>query len=171
MFEEIEELEDKGMWTPALELIKSQHELNPSKQTAIRLLFVCWYVLIEWGYLKLYADEYDNFDINLKKVTEFLFCNYEDDVEVNFYLGYMISMSAWDFSDNVAEWEKKADELLAYAVEKETNNPIYQMIYFANTDFGSEEYKYWCEQAKPLVQKLYSGKGEFNLYFRQVLSR
>jgi hypothetical protein len=172
IFGKIEELEEKGMWQSALFQLNRKLEISPSKQTAIRLLFVCWYALIEWGCLEFNEEaESEIFETQLKAATGFLLKNHPNDPEVNFYLGYMISLSAWFFSEKVGEWEEKARQMLSYAKEEEPNNAIYQMVYFGNIKADDEKYAYWCKQAKPLVKELYSGKGEFNLYFRQVLTR
>jgi hypothetical protein len=172
IFGEIEELEEKGMWQSALLQLNRQLDISPSKRTAIRLLFVCWYALIEWGCLEFNEEvESEIFETQLKAVTGFLLKNYPNDPEVSFYLGYMSSLSAWFFSEKVEEWEEKARQMLSYAKEEEPNNAIYQMVYFGNIEADDKKYAYWCKQAKPLVEKLYSGKGEFNLYFRHVLTR
>lgn len=83
----------------------------------------------------------------------------------------MVSLAPWFFSERVEEWEEKAREMLFYAKNQEPNNPIYQMVYLGNINADDKEYLQWCKKAKPLVRSLYSGKGEFNLYFRQVLTR
>ena len=171
-FQHIEELEELGMWQSALVKLNRKLESEPNKEVAIRLLFVCWYTLIEWGCLELNEEaENEMFQDSLKVVTGFLLENYSSDPEVNFYLGYMVSLAAWLFSERVEEWEEKARQMLSYAKNQEPNNPIYQMAYLGNINADDEEYLQWCKKAKPLVQSLYSGKGEFNLYFRQVLTR
>ncbi len=52
-FRHIEELEELGMWQSALVKLNRKLESEPNKEVAIRLLFVCWYTLIEWGCLEL----------------------------------------------------------------------------------------------------------------------
>ena len=61
--------------------------------------------------------------------------------------------------------------MLAFAAQSEPDNPIYLMVHLANSGDDQRKYEYYCQKALPLVNQKYSGKGEFNLYFRQVLSR
>ena len=83
----------------------------------------------------------------------------------------MISLSAWYFSDEVEKWESKASDMLSFSAQTEPNNSIYQMVHLANNKSEGAEYLKFCKLAKQQVKQKYSGKGEFNLYFRQVLNR
>lgn len=172
IIKKVEELEDSGLWLSALNILNREMDEHPNKAVAIRLAFVCWYTLIEWGCLDLNekADQQE-FESRLKTITNFLLENYYREADVNFYLGYMISLCPWLFSEKVDEWESKAQDMLACAVRKEPANAVYQMVYLANRNSSGCEYSKWCEKAKPLVEKEFEGNGEFNLYFRQVLSR
>lgn len=172
IIKDIEKLEEKGLWQTALLALAGEFNRKPNKELGIRLLFVSWYVLMEWGALTCNEDiDLELFEKHLKDVKKFLIKNYTYDPEINFYLGYMISLAAWYFSDDVNIWEKKASQMLAFAAESEPDNPIYQMVYLGNEMPGGRKYEYYCKQARKLVTEKYSGKGEFNLYFRRVLFR
>ena len=170
--EDIERLEECGLWQSALQGIAKSFEQRPDRETAIRLLFVSWYVLVEWPCIDSEENlDNDLFEFWLKKVSSYLVSNYSSDSKVNFYHGYMISISPWFFSKDVDFWEKRASNMLARAAQSEPDNPIYQMVYLANTGDEGNDYKHYCEIARPIVKDIYSGKGEFNQYFRDVLSR
>jgi hypothetical protein len=169
IIKDIEKLEEKGLWQTALLALAGEFNRKPNKELAIRLLFVSWYVLIKWGALTCNEDtDWELFVKHYKGAKKFLITNYANDPEVNFYLGYMISLLAWRFDDS-EKWEKKASQMLAFAAESEPDDPIYQMVYLGNKSTGGKKYEYYCKQARKLVTERYSGKGEFNLYFRHVL--
>ena len=168
----VEELEDKGQWQSAIAWLEDALIFGRDKDIEIRYCFICWYVLIEYGRLsshkKLSAEEYE---LKLRKVSDVLITTYRNDAEVNFYLGYMGSLASWLFTDDCDAWEARSTQMLQFSACKEADNPIYQMVYLANVDGDKEDYQKWCELAKPIVTKKYFGKGQFNAYFSQVLSR
>jgi len=168
----IDNLEDDGLWKSALLALVAEMERNPDKSIAIRLLFVCWYALMEWGHFELNEDaESDFFQEHLMKVTDTILENYMNEPEVNFYLGYMFSIAHYYYSQDDTLWEEKTDQMLEFAARAEPSNEIYQMVNLGNKNSQGQQYYRYCELARPKVKELYSGKGEFNLYFSQVLSR
>ena len=176
IIERIENFEDKGLWKSALDILNTEMNKEPSKEISIRRVFVCWYVLVESCCIELNEPcELEIFEENLRTATEYLLKHFSEDAEANFYLGYMISIASWLFHKNADKLESKAKRMLAFAARAEPENPIYEMVYLGNK--SSNEKGYWeaCNRAAPMVEKLYKGKGkgkgEFNLYFRQVLTR
>jgi len=168
----IEQFEDQALWQSALEVAADSFQQRPEKDTAIRLLFVCWYVLVEWPCIESEEELHnESFEHWLIKVTSYLITNFSNDAKVNFYLGYMISISPWFFSKDVESWEQRANDMLEVATQLESTNPIYQMVYLASIEDEGSDYEHYCELARPLVNDMYSGLGEFNQYFRDVLSR
>lgn len=172
IIEEVENLEDEGLWQTALVRLVEEHEKSPSMEVALRLLFVCWYVLIEGECLD-YSEEVDRqeFKKKLEDVTRYLTDNHIGESKVNFYLGYVVSLSAWYFSTEVEEWEANASRMLELAAKMEPENPIYQMVNFGNSAVSSTKYDSFCKRSRARVKDEYAGNGEFNLYFRQVLIR
>ncbi|MDH5434337.1 MAG: hypothetical protein OEY19_10365 [Gammaproteobacteria bacterium] len=172
IIDKINDLEDKGLWKTALLTLALSMEQNPDQTKAYRLLFICWHTLIEWGHLNLNEDaESELFEEHLKKITDTILDKYMNDPEVNFYLGYMFSIVSYYYSQNHDLWEKKSGQMLEFAATSEPNNEIFQMVNLGNKNGHNEQYLKYCKLARPKVSALYSGKGQFNLYFRQVLSR
>ena len=168
----IDDLEDNGLWKSALDLASDEIVKKPSKEIAIRRAFICWYVLIEWGCIGMNEPcDSEEFENGLVIATEYLLKQHPNDAEVNFYLGYMVSIAPWLFGSDADAWESKATTMLSLASKSEPNNAIYQMVYMGNQLSTGKEYDTWCKKAEPMVSNIYRGKGEFNLYFRQVLTR
>jgi hypothetical protein len=182
LFNTIDELEKAGLWQQAKNLLYKSFLENPNPAIVIRLCFICWYVLVEYGVIDIRESiDRDSFEECLKEVTAFALDRYNDNANVLFYLGYMISLSAWlwvdrnlkdkEFSDVVLNWERHATQMLAKSQELEPDDPIFRMAYLANIGKTGDAYIKACKLSRLIVQQRFSGTGEFDAYFRQVLTR
>lgn len=142
IIQEIDELVEKGLWQTALLKLYDELKKRSSKEILIRLLFVGWYSLIEWHAGLCFAEEADEelFKRILAEATSFAIQKYKNDAEVNFYLGYMVSLSFWFFSDEIKGEEEEAEKMLEFAKNCDTNNPVYKMVYLASSCCGKRKF-------------------------------
>ena len=81
-----------------------------------------------------------------------------------------MSIFPYEFGDYEA-YEKVSADLLKNAINIDSENPIYKMVYFANLKDKDSEYEELKLKSLPFILKKYSGIGLLNKYFEQVLNR
>ena len=96
--------------------------------------------------------------------------NFSSNAEFNFIVGYTMSIFPYEFGDYEA-YEKVSADLLKNAINIDSENPIYKMVYFANLKDQDSEYEELRLKSLPFILKKYSGIGLLNKYFEQVLNR
>lgn len=178
---EADQLETTGQWKEAVDYWRRRYADAHDPEAAVRLAFVCWYVLAEHGCIPTMASLTDEdvaeFAATLQGVTADALARYGDDADVLFHIGYMASLFPWYFgSDDAAigAWERRASVSLRRAHEARPGDPVLEMVHLGNeTDVQrpSADYLDACRRARPLVAARYNGAGAFDNYFRQVLTR
>lgn len=180
-FNTIDDLERTGYWQQAKNLLYRDFLEKPGPEIVIRLGFICWYVPLEFGCIDVSEPfDRDSFTECLKEVTIYALGHYSDETDVLFFFGYMISLAAWywcnpnpetgEFSDDVIDLEQRATAMLAKAHQLKPDNPIFTMVYLANICKIGAAYIKACKISRQIVQQRFIGAGEFDSYFRQVLT-
>ena len=176
---EADGLESAGRWLEAAELWRGRYADAHDPEAAIRLAFVCWYVLVEHGCIPdadgLRDVDFARLESVLQKVTTEALAIHADDPDVLFHFGYMASLFPWCFDPNdVSGWERRASEMLRRAWDIRPDDPVFEMVYLGDLPLPErpeEPYRAACRRARPVVPARYVGDGEFDGYFRQVLTR
>ncbi len=170
--EEIEVLEDELKWEQAREALLERYRTNPDDlQNVIRLGFLSWYVLVEWGCIHVTENmNQRTYQAILQEVTQTGFENFPDKSDFLWCFGYMIYLFPYYFGD-FDQWQQKGIEMTKQAYEK-TKDPMLKMIYLG-CDVKRDLRGYYdaCNEARPLVADRFSGNGVLNHYFAAVLNR
>ena len=170
--EEIEILEDESKWEQAREALLERYRTNPTDlQNVIRLGFLSWYVLVEWGCIQITEDmDTQIYQAILIEVTETGFNNFNGNPDFLWCFGYMIFLFPYYFGE-FKQWEQMGKEMTKKAYEK-TKDPMLKMIYLG-CDVKQDLKGYYdaCNEARPLAADRFSGNGVLNHYFAQVLNR
>ncbi|WP_100334107.1 hypothetical protein [Bacillus alkalisoli] len=172
-WKEADELEKQEKWYEAknymyLEWKNDQKDLKKF----IRLSFLCWYVVVEWGCIEttdLLHEEYENL---LKELTIHGFRKYSDQPDFLWTFGYMISMFPYYFGEH-EEWENIGKEMLAKAYHLRPSDLISKMVYLGILDSSKLDndtaYKKACLEVSPILSLTFRGEGAFQRYFKEVL--
>jgi len=170
--EEIEVLEDESKWEQAREALLERYRANPNDlQTVIRLGFLSWYVLVEWGCIHVTEDmNQRTYQTILDEVAHTGFDNFSDNADFLWCFGYMIFLFPYYFGD-FDQWQQKGIEMTKQAYEK-MKDPMLKMIYLG-CDVTRDLRGYYdaCYEARPLVATRFSGNGVLNHYFATALNR
>lgn len=176
---EADQLETSGRWRAAADFWRQRYSETNDPEAAVRLAFVCWYVLAEHGCILdvegLGDEDFARFEATLHEVMADALTRHTNNADVLFHFGYMAALFPWYFdSDDVSGWEQRASELLRRASEMRPDNPVFEMAYLSDlpeSERPEERYKAACRRARPVVAARYDGEGEFDDYFGQVLNR
>lgn len=169
---EIDKLEESQKWCDAkYATLKRWYEDIMNSYSLIRLGFLCWYIIVEWGCIDttgMSEEDFSNCEAVLKEVTEFGINNFADDPEFLWIFGYMITLFPWYFGDHL-EWEKKGTDMLAFAHHLKPEDPVITMVCLNGQP--ERQYQDACQNSKALLTTRFQGVGVMSTYFRQVLNR
>ena len=167
-----DDLEAADDWDGALRARLREQEASPSdKNVLVKLAFLCWYVLAEWGCLSTKGLDEREYTRTLRSVSSVLLSRFADDADVSWLLGYTMSLFPWEFGSDVPDAERRARELLEEAHRLRPDDPVVALVLFANRHDTGDEYWRACEAARPQLARRFPGHGAMDTYFRQVLDR
>lgn len=159
-----------------------EYDATYSPEAAVRLAFVCWWVLLEHGCIPmaepLTEKDFAHLGATLTAVADDALARHEEDPHVLFHFGFMASLVPWYFAPNgpddaVTAWEERARAMLRRAHRLRPDDAAYEVGFRGNRVETEEErgaYEEARRRAYVGVQKRYGGAGEFDLYFRGMLA-
>lgn len=171
-WKEADELEEQGKWDEAKDYMLSEWKKDPQDlKKFIRLGFLCWYVVVEWGCIDTTDIDYDKYENMLKKLTNFGLNNF-DDADFLWTFGYIISLFPFYFGE-YEEWESKVGEVLEKAHNLRPDDPVIKLVYLGSKNDAQykKEYQATCHIVAPILKSRFRGNGEMQQYFREVLYR
>ena len=174
-WKEADELEKQEKWNEAktfmhLEWKRDQKDLKKF----IRLSFLCWYVVVDWGCIDTTDLQHEEYENLLKELTNHGLANNSEHPEFLWTFGYMISMFPYYFGEH-EEWENIGREMLSKAYHLRPSDPIIKLVYLGSHDSSKLDngamYKTACLEVAPILSLTFKGDGAFQRYFKEVLYR
>ena len=165
---EVDILESQERWNEAkLIMIKKWNENPVNVKAAIRLGFLCWYILVEEdciGGRKLGSNELESI---LNEVTHFGLTNFMENEDFLWCFGYMISQFPYYFGD-YEYWEEKGISMLKRAYELCPDDPVYQYSYLGSLPDSGGKLKVELQQVQTVLEDRFQGEGILSDYFKDV---
>jgi hypothetical protein len=174
-WEEADELEKQEKWNEAKNFMFLQWKKDPQDHKKfIRLGFLCWYVVVEWGCIDTTDLKHEEYENMLKELTKIGFEKFSNNPDFLWTFGYMISLFPYYFGE-YEEWEDKGKQMLKSSYCFRPNDLIIKLVFLGSLDIKSKEenkeYEETCRKVFPILSSTFRGDGELQRYFREVLNR
>ncbi|MCZ8521218.1 MULTISPECIES: hypothetical protein [Paenibacillus] len=154
-------------------LKKAWTESGPNLPLAVRLGFLCWYALVEWGCSKpadAAEEDYDSFESTLQEVTKQGMRCFAGDPGFLWFFGYAITLFPYHFGD-YEEWHAIGSRMLLQAHRLRPHDPFIEMLYWGSQPSSSAAYAVARSKAALTAKERFAGGGRFQRYFLDLVCR
>ncbi|WP_226793620.1 hypothetical protein [Bacillus sp. B1-b2] len=164
---ELDQLEKDENWHAAKALLLGTWKKYPHDlKVTLRLVFFCWYLIIEDGPVNVKNMDLEELQTVLDEVTLFGLTNYNTDPAYLWCFGYMMSLFPYYFGDDFEMLEEKGKSMLKQVYTKVPNDPVYKYSYLAciSKKVSSEV----TLQLQAILEDRFKGEGLLSSYFKSI---
>jgi len=176
-FEDLaEELKSQEYWDKAINGLKERYEFNKyDKETALRLIFIIWYITREWGCIG-YKNT-DMYDLYLSRDIRKIYLEtkdyFKDDLDYLLIVGYLMNFTSEYFVDDVSnfsEYSNKYEDLgkmmIKKAFEVNPQNIVSELIYREVSEKDYHQFhKNHEKEIEEGLKKFFENRGRMGDYF------
>ncbi|MGI2326785.1 hypothetical protein [Planococcus sp. YIM B11945] len=167
----VDELEAAGKYKAALDIMTAMWKEEPlNLKVFLRLGFLSWYVIAEWGVLgdtNLEEAHFEELERLLKELTAFGFTEFNEEAEFLWLFGYMISLFPYLFDTE----EELGNRMINAAHNLKPEDPVIHLIYLKSFtwEIATPEQFNVQKAAGRVLAAAFEGNGEIQRYFKEVL--
>lgn len=169
-----DDLEEKQKWGQAISELKQRWIANKGIKEAIKLGFLCWYVIVEEHCINTEDVDIEDARENLKYITRYSIDTYSGDIDILWIYGYMISMFPEQFESlgDYLSVQQIGIDMITKAHMLRPDDSIIELIFMGSKKIKDiNKYEQVCKKVIPLLDEKFDGSGILSVYFKEVLNR
>lgn len=169
-----DQLEKESDWNAARDKLYHNWKENPQDlKVFLKLSFLCWYLVVEWGVentSKVQESDYDDYEELLQELYHYGILHFKEDAFFNAVFGFMIELFPEYFGEDYDKTKEFGDSLINKSFNLNKEDPFIELIYLSGrTPSRNPAYSNAVEKHFTTVKNMLKGTGVFQEYFSYML--